>query len=279
MPNSRDAERARALTGSSETLFIPLSARALARTRYPGLGFADPAAEALADRLGVSLNRYAWSSATAKTCILRAQWFDRICAAFIAGHRNPTIISLGSGLNTMYERVAAAAGRKAFRWIDSDLEPVVALRRALFKDDRRRSTIVLDLNNPQMFEAVGLTPGAPMLAVAEGLLMYLPPKTVRRAFATLHAAGAEAAFDWPSPIMTRTSAINPALLFTRDRSVRFTWSLATPRRMRGWRPPWRAIESFDLVSGTGPAGRAAQRLHGLLNAGQWLYGCTHARPA
>jgi O-methyltransferase involved in polyketide biosynthesis len=272
------ADRARALTGASETLFIPLSARAIARTRYPKLGFADPAAEALADRLNVDLRRYAWSSATAKSCILRAQWFDRICADFIAAHKGATIISLGSGLNTMYERVAALAGRKSFRWIDSDLEPVVALRRDLFKDDRRRTSLVLDLDDPDMLDAVGLTRGAPILAVAEGLLMYLAPKTVRRAFATLHAAGAEAAFDWPSPVMTRTSALNPALLFTRDRSVRFTWSLATPRRLRGWRPPWRAIDSYDLVSATGSAGRTMTRLHGLLNAGQWLYGCTHAEP-
>lgn len=273
------AERARALTGASETLFIPLSARALARRRYPKLGFADPAAEGLAETLDVNLARYAWSAATAKSCILRAKWFDRICAAFIEAHERPTIISLGSGLNTMYERVAAAAGDKPFRWIDSDLAPVVALRRDLFKDDRRRTSLVLDLNDPGMFEKAGLKRGAPILAVAEGLLMYLPPATVRRAFATLHAAGAEAAFDWPSPAMTRTSAMNPALLFTRDRSVRFTWSLASPRRMRGWRPAWKAIESYDLVSNTGVAGRAAQRLHGLMNAGQWLYGCTHARPA
>jgi len=273
------AKRARALTGASETLFIPLSARAMARTRYPKLGFSDPAAEALVEQLDVNVRRYAWSAATAKSCILRAQWFDRVCADFIAGHDKATVISLGSGLNTMYERVAAAVGRKAFRWIDSDLAPVVALRSELFKQDKRRTTMVLDLNDPEMFGATGLEPGTPVLAVAEGLLMYLPPATVRRAFATLHAAGAEAAFDWPSPVMTRTSAVNPALLFTRDRTVRFTWSLASPRRMRGWRPPWKAVENYDLVSNTGLAGRAAQGVHGLLNAGQWLYGCTHARPA
>ncbi len=272
------AERARALTGASETLFIPLSARAIAGRRFPELGFSDAAAEDLVRRLDVDVRRYAWSDGTAKSCILRAKWFDEICARFIGEHANATILSLGSGLNTMYERVAAKAGRKRFRWIDSDLAPVVALRRDLFREDKRRTHMMLDLNAPDILDATGIAPGTPLLAVAEGLLMYLPPATVRRAFRSLHAAGAEAAFDWPSPLVTRTSRISPALLFTRDRSVRFTWQLRTPRLMRVWRPPWQPIESFDLVSGTGPGGAAMQGLHKLMNAGAWLYGCTHARP-
>ncbi|MFT3809505.1 MAG: class I SAM-dependent methyltransferase [Micropepsaceae bacterium] len=275
---ANEAERGRALKGASETLFIPLSARALARRKYPKYGFSDPAAEDLAERLKVDTLRYAWSDITAGSCILRAQWFDRICADFIRRHDDAVVLSLGSGLNTMYERVAATAGQRMFRWIDSDLPDVVALRRDLFPEDRRRVHKVLDLNAPDLLSEAGIDPGAPLLAVAEGLLMYLPPSTVRRTFRALHAAGAEAAFDWASPIATRAGRLNPALLFTRDRSVRFTWHLTTPRLMRGWRPPWRAVESFDLISGTGLAGAAMQRLHRLFNAGQWLYGCTHARP-
>lgn len=279
MAKPSEADRARALTGASETLFIPLSARALARAKFPELGFADDAAEALVKRLDVETRRYAWSDVTAKSCILRAQWFDRICAAFIAKHENATILSLGSGLNTMYERVAAQSGRRAFRWIDSDLPDVVALRRDLFKDDKRRTHLVLDLNSPDILSAAGIEPGTPILAVAEGLLMYLPPATVRRSFRALHAASAEAAFDWPSPLVTRTSRLSPALRFTRDRSVRFTWHMRSPTLMRFWSRPWQPVESFDLISGTGLAGTAMQRLHRLLNAGQWLYGCTHAKPA
>lgn len=274
-----EAERGRALKGASETLFIPLSARALARRKYPRYGFADPAAEALVERLKVNTLRYAWSDITAGSCILRAQWFDRICTDFIKANPGATVLSLGSGLNTMYERVAAAAGRRKFVWIDSDLPDVVALRRDLFPEDKRRVHRVLNLNDPDLLAAAGIEPGAPLLAVAEGLLMYLPPATVRRTFRTLHEAGAEAAFDWTGPLATRAGRLNPALIFTRDRTVRFTWYLTAPRLMRGWRPPWRAVESFDLISGTGLAGAALQRLHRLFNAGQWLYGCTHAKPA
>ena len=279
MAGSSDSARARALKGASETLFIPLSARALARRKYPKYGFADTAAEDLAARLEVNTLRYAWSDITAGACILRAQWFDSICTDFIKRHDNAVVLSLGSGLNTMYERVAATIGRRRFHWIDSDLPDVVALRRDLFPEDRRRVHKVLDLNAPDILASAGIEPGAPLLAVAEGLLMYLPPMTVRGTFRALHGAGAEVAFDWTGPMATRAGRLNPALIFTRDRSVRFTWHLTTPRLMRGWRPPWRPTESFDLISGTGLAGAAMQRLHRLFNAGQWIYGCTHARPA
>src|SRR5919109_2028162 len=106
------------LTGVSETLLIPLIARAQARTRFPDLGFADPAAERILAQLDVDPDRFGQHVPTMRGAIIRAQAFDRLAAAFAAAHPSGLAVSLGAGLDTRADRVAGLA------WADMDLPAV-----------------------------------------------------------------------------------------------------------------------------------------------------------
>lgn len=119
---------AAALTGVSETLLIPLAARAQGSAARLVPGFADPTAEALCRRFGVDMARYAAHRPTVRGVLLRGSWCDDRCTDFLRRYPNGTVLNIGAGLNTAYERVAARVPGRSWWWIDSDLASVTTLR-------------------------------------------------------------------------------------------------------------------------------------------------------
>lgn len=278
----RTADAVNALSGVPETLLIPLAARATAPQRYPGFRFNDPLATQLARTLGIDQTRYAGSASTAKGCIARAQWFDAICTRVIVEHTNPLIVSLGSGLNTMYERVRARAGSRNFQWVDSDLPAVAAIRRRILPDDDRRRTIDADAAQTDWIDDLNAGPGQTMLIVAEGLLMYLPPEACARLFREIAerlGTGRRLffAFDWSSPLMVRNSRRHPGISKIKDQAVTFAWSLREAGDIAAYHPGWRIIAESSAPmtrAGFGPVLFAG--LHRLFT-GRRFYACALAR--
>jgi O-methyltransferase involved in polyketide biosynthesis len=264
------------LGGVSETLLIPLAARALgARAGQP-----DPTAERLCRVLDVDLTRYGTSPSTNKGVLARGAWFDAQCIALLQRYDDPLFVSLGSGLNTMYERMAARAGGRRFGWVDSDLPDVVTLRKTLLPDNAQRRTIALDLRDSDWFDTLGWRAGRPLVFAAEGVLMYLEAPMVRALFQTVARrcrAGCSAhfLFDWASPLMVKRSRRHPAVRRTKDKSIVFRWGARRASDIETFDRRWRVKRQYDLMlhSGAGPA--AFSIAHRLLT-GRRFYGCAHA---
>ncbi|RZB14166.1 hypothetical protein StrepF001_39995 [Streptomyces sp. F001] len=58
-------------------------------------------------------------------------------ADFLTEHPDGTVVEIGTGLNTRYERV----GTGRARWFDLDLPDAIDLRRTFFTDTARRTMI------------------------------------------------------------------------------------------------------------------------------------------
>ena len=114
---------AEALKGASETLLIPLACRARGSRERVLKRFSDPAAEQLVKALGVDLERYAVSREMLLGVIHRGDFFDRRCLDFLSRCPSGTVLNLGAGLNTSYERIRQAFPDGDWRWIDTDLAP------------------------------------------------------------------------------------------------------------------------------------------------------------
>ncbi|MGP3999547.1 class I SAM-dependent methyltransferase [Streptomyces sp. 8N706] len=65
---------------------------------------------------------------------LRTLLFDHWVRDFLRRHPDGTVVELGTGLNTRYERVADGRAH----WFDVDLPDVIELRPAFFADGERR---------------------------------------------------------------------------------------------------------------------------------------------
>ena len=240
------------LKGASETLLIPLACRARASREKIIPGFTDRKAEDICDYFDVDFERYASNLPTLRGAVHRGLWFDSRVLSFLKNHPNAIILSIGSGLNTMYERVVSQTGPLAdWRWIDSDLADVIALRRSVFDDAPNRSTLEIDASSTAWLRHEALTGPAPLLVVSEAVLIYLPEAQVASAFKGVAEIGANRSacgflFDWCSPEMVKRSRSHPAMKKLKDQSVVFQSSLRRAKDISTYHPDWRIVDEASL---------------------------------
>ncbi|MEM9169767.1 MAG: class I SAM-dependent methyltransferase [Pseudomonadota bacterium] len=276
------AKAAATLRGASETLLIPLACRAKASKHGLVDGFVDRKAEEICAALDVDFDRYAADVATMRGAVRRGMWFDRRVLRFLAAHPTGLVLSLGSGLNTMYERVRAATPADAWRWIDSDLPDVVALRGALFEDDRARTTVALDLSHPQWADRLGPLDDRPLLIISEAVLIYLPDALVRAAFSAAARLGERRGacvflYDWCSPAFMRRSRRHPAMKKLKDDTVVFRSSMRRPQEVRQYDDRWRVVaQSGTPMTGAGLAPAIFYALYRIATFGRRPYGLAEA---
>lgn len=160
-----------------QTLFIPLAGRAAqARRKRPLLD--DPMAVRIIESVDFDTDRYAdrgdWIT------VVRTLTFDRWVRGFLDEHPQGTVVELGCGLNTRFERV----DNGSLHWLDIDLPDTIELRSKFFADNDRRTTIAASALDTSWYDAVAAAPG-PYCFVAEGVLVYLPEEDVRALLARL----------------------------------------------------------------------------------------------
>lgn len=270
------------LKGASETLLIPLACRARASREKIVRGFTDSKAEEICDHFDVDFKRYASNLPTLRGAVHRGLWFDNRVIAFLKAHPNATILSIGSGLNTMYERIVAKTGPLAdWRWIDSDLADVVALRRTVFDDAPNRTTIEIDASSTAWLRHEALAGPAPLLVISEAVLIYLPEADVAAAFKGVAEIGADRSacgflFDWCSPEMVKRSRSHPAIKKLKDQSVVFVSSMRRAKDVRAYHPDWRIVDEASTPMTRSGAAPALFYALFKLTTGRRLYGLAEA---
>ena len=233
---SRHAVR---LGPAQESLLVPLYARAVeSRRRHPIL--ADAKAVGMVDSIDWDFRRFGqrWRVIG---CTLRSAMFDEWVRGFIRSHPEGTVVEIGSGLNTRFERLDN--GR--LHWFDLDLPEVVELRRRFFADGERRTTLAGSVLDRDWIAAVRRSPG-PYFFVAEAVLVYLSEPEVKAALAQIaeNFPGASIAFDTAS-----RHAVDGA---NRDHgrrklAARFAWALDDPHDIEGWDIGLRLVEARSEV--------------------------------
>ncbi|ORW10509.1 class I SAM-dependent methyltransferase [Mycolicibacter longobardus] len=208
-----------------ETLLIPLYGRARdSASRHPIL-HDTRAAELVAD-LDYDFGRFRGGSLPGS--VLRTAIFDVWVRRFLRDHPGGTIIEIGTGLNTRFERVDN--GR--LRWFDLDLPDTIELRRRYFADTDRRTMLAGSVLDTDWFDAVAAAP-APYLFVAEAVLLYFPEDQVRGAVGNLtdRFAGSQLLIDTGGHKMIENQHRNGAM---RELTARMQWICDDPRRLNTW---------------------------------------------
>lgn len=148
-----------------ETLLIPLYARARdAARRHPVLH--DERAAALVAGLEYDFSQFGGPSLLG--CILRSAILDGWVRCFLARHPAGTVVELGAGLDTRFERL----DNGTVRWFDLDLPDTIALRRRFFADRPRCTMLEGSVLDTDWFDTVATAPG-PYLFLCEGVFVYL----------------------------------------------------------------------------------------------------------
>ena len=161
-----------------ETLLIPLLARARETEKPRGL-LHDPRALEIVRLLDYDFAKWEGGRSLAGA-MLRARMFDRYVEGFLQSYPHGTVVELGCGLDTRFERL----DNGKVRWFDLDLPDVIALRRRFFDDTPRRSMIAASLLDCAWMEQVE-DAGGPWMFVAEAVLIYFDALDAQCAFSSL----------------------------------------------------------------------------------------------
>ncbi|HEY3902419.1 MAG TPA: class I SAM-dependent methyltransferase [Streptosporangiaceae bacterium] len=204
-----------------KTLFMTLAARARQNSlKRPVLR--DQKAAEILEAVDFDAAKYGqgWGGAI---MVVRTAIVDSWVLAFLAEHPAGTVIELGTGLNTRFDRV----DNGQVHWIDLDLPDTIELRRNFFVDSERRRMIAASVLDEDWFSAVSACP-EPYFFAIEGVLAYLEqaPEVIARIAAAF--PGALLAFDTYSSQMTRMQHQRAAKLGV---AALWEWSCDDPRSL------------------------------------------------
>lgn len=160
--------------------------------------------------------------------------FDEWVKGFLGRHPEGTVVEIGAGLNTRFERL----DNGTLHWFDLDLPDTVELRRKFFIDSGRRVTLAASVLDPGWMAAVRESPG-PYCFVAEAVFIYLTEQEVKAALAQI-AANLSIAFDTATLKGINHENKDHA---RRKLEARFAWACEDPGEIERWNIGLRLVES------------------------------------
>lgn len=237
------------LQGVSETLLIPLAARALLARRSPET-FSDPLSSSFLADLGETPDRFEndrWNmaGAAARTLIL-----DQALVNILRHHPSALVINLGAGLCSRYWRLGPPTG---VRWVDIDLPSVIELKRELIRNSESEGLIPpgkweavpADVTEFSWSAQVLRKDHESVVVIAEGILMYLSESQVRELLNRLvqNYPGANMLLETWSPFVSRVWGRLSGRI--RRTGTRVRWGLAHPRQLTRWNPRIKVLNSWS----------------------------------
>ena len=232
------------LGGVQETLLLPLWGRAVeSRKTHPLL--VDPTAVAIVAALPYDFGAMArnLSSTTLLSWVVRALHIDGTARAYLDLHPDGTIVNLGCGLDTTFERV----DNGQVHWFDVDLPDVISLRRRFIRTGDRRCEIAASITDDAWKRKV--EPGDSILFIAAGVLYYFREDEVKALISGLASAfpGAEMIFDACSPLARRTA--NSTVIAAGGMEARLQWGLRRAKDIETWDSRFAVIDSYPMFRG------------------------------
>jgi O-methyltransferase involved in polyketide biosynthesis len=158
--------------------------------------------------------------------------YDRWVGDFLRRHPAGTVVELGAGLTTRFERI----DNQQAHWIDVDLPDAIALRRCHFATCKRRTLIAASVVDDEWPSAVRRAAPPPYYFVSEGMLMYLDVADVRALLRRIadQFGPTEIALDSIAPMVVRHQALHDSMRHMMD--APFRWGIDDVQAVEQWDP-------------------------------------------
>jgi O-methyltransferase involved in polyketide biosynthesis len=223
---------------TQETLLIPLYGRAV-ETRKRRALLRDPKAVEMVEAIEYDFARFDGGPSPFGT-VLRTVLIDWWVGSFLDANPAATVVEIGCGLNTRFERL----DNGQLRWIDLDLPDAMALRRRFFTETGRRRMLACSVLDDDWVAAVRASPGPYFFAV-EAVLGFLPEPAVRQALGLIagNFPQARVALDTVGRWMVANQDRHDSLSKV---SARMAWGCDNPRELERWGLGLRLVDSRDL---------------------------------
>lgn len=157
-----------------KTLFMPLWARA-AETKKVRPLLIDKTAVEIVDSIDFDFSRMSENLAEINQIawIARCKRFDMTVKSFIDEHPDGTIVNIGCGLDTSYERL----NRKGLLWYDLDLPEVIELKKKFLSETGNRKFISSSFLETEWFDDIIIRDK--VLFISTGVFVYFEENVIR----------------------------------------------------------------------------------------------------
>jgi O-methyltransferase involved in polyketide biosynthesis len=223
-----------------KTLFMPVWARAV-ETRKNKPMLVDNTAVEIIHSVDFDFNpmsenvpeisQIAW--------IARCKRYDLVVKDFIKRHPNGTVVNIGCGLDTSYERI----NNRTIRWYDLDLPDVIELRRKFLKENDKRTFISNSFLDPDWFDEIVVIDH--VLFISAGVFVYFEETEINDFIIRLadRFDDSELFFDVTSPkgVEIANQVIQKSGL---DSRAFFKWGLTDRSVITSWDQRIRLLYTF-----------------------------------
>lgn len=224
-----------------KTMFLPLWGRAVETQKVNPLLIDQKAVEiikkvdydfaAMTKKIN-PLSQFSW--------IKRSMFTDRVVMGFLCQHPNGTIVNIGCGLDTTFERT----DNGSLTWYDLDLPDIIELRKKFIPESERRKFIASSFLDEAWYDQIKVSDG--LLLIAAGVLYYFSEEQVKSFFSRMvqKFGQCEVVLDVCSPfgIMTANKMVikNSGL----DEKSYLIWGIKNPREILDWDERYELLETF-----------------------------------
>ena len=215
------------LKGISETLLITTYMRSLETKSKQGIIKDDKSVE-IVEQLDYDFSKYD-SPINQALIAIRTKIIDEFVSNFIARHPQATVVNLGAGLCSRFFRL----DNGSIRWIDLDLPQVEPIWNVLIGKSERHQYLACSLLNLDWMSKVRELSTGKILAIAEGLLMFLSENEVRYLIGNMscNLADSEFIFDSLGVFLAKYSRLNSGAL---EINAAYRWGIDNLSEMESW---------------------------------------------
>jgi O-methyltransferase involved in polyketide biosynthesis len=223
-----------------KTMLLPLWGRAVeTRKEHPLL--VDHTAHEMVEKIDYDFSTITSniSPLSQAAWIMRSLFVDNIIKAFLSQHPRGTVVNLGCGLETNFERV----DNGLLTWYDLDLPDVIDLRKKFLKESERRKFLPSSFLEDAWFDQIRVTDQ--VLFIAAGVFYYFEESDIKAFFIRLadRFPGCEIVFDVSSP--TGVKVANKRVIESAglDERSYLKWGLKNTAVLTSWDRRFQLLET------------------------------------
>ncbi len=224
-----------------KTLFLPLWGRAV-ESKKPKPMLVDETAVRIIERVDFDFSPMIQNidAITHIAWIMRSNFCDRTVREFLQRYPEGTIVNIGCGLDTTFERT----DNGKLKWYDLDLPDVIELRSEFVKESERRKFIIASFLEDEWLEKIEVSEN--VLFIVAGVFYYFQETDVKNFLFRLmdRFPGSEILFDVASPIGVKIANRKVLESSGLDEGSHLVWGLNNKKEILAWDPRIRLIGTY-----------------------------------
>lgn len=226
-----------------ETLLLPLWGRAV-ETQKKNPVLLDEKAVSIIKSIPYDFTLIAKniSKISQASWIARSIYFDGRIKEFITRHPDATIVNIGCGLDTTFERI----DNGKIHWIDLDLPDTIALRKKYIAETDRRKMVSKSVFDTSWYK--GIEKRRKLMLLIAGVIYYFDEPEVKQLFDDVHnfIPGTEILFDYSSKTgikMANKKVIDKGGI---DKSAYLRWGIDNIYEIEKWNSAIKVISTMPM---------------------------------